>query len=60
MEHAFQVGQLVRTKGRNADRTGGVYEIVRCMPPGADGIPLYRVRHQTGERVLGQNEIEPA
>ena len=33
MAHRFKVGQLVRTRGRNADRSSGIYEIVRLLPP---------------------------
>ena len=61
MSHRFKVGQLVRTRGRNADRSSGIYEIVRLLPPGPDGIPQYRVRGpDRGERVLGEHEIEKA
>jgi hypothetical protein len=60
MEHVFKVGELVRTKGLNPDRTSGVYEIVRLMPPAPDGNPLYRVARGGSERVMGQNEIERA
>jgi hypothetical protein len=50
-----------RTRGRNADRSGGVYEIVRLMPPGPDGVPLYRVKGEGGgERVVHENEIDKA
>ena len=58
MSHVYKVGQLVRTRGRNADRTGGIYEIVRLMPPGPDGIPQYRVKGQEGERMVHEREIE--
>jgi hypothetical protein len=60
MEHVFKVGELVRTKGLNADRTGGVYEVVRLMPSAPDNNPLYRVARDGRERVLGQSEIESA
>ena len=55
-EHAFKVGELVRTKRLNTDRTGGVYEIVRLLPPSPDGIPLYRVKYGGKERVMAQHE----
>jgi hypothetical protein len=58
MSHVYKVGQLVRTRGRNADRTGGVYEVVRLMPPGPDGVPQYRVKGEGGgERVVHENEL---
>jgi hypothetical protein len=60
MSHIFKIGQLVRTKGRNADRTGGVYEVVRLMPAGQDGVPQYRVKGPEGERMMHENEIEKA
>ena len=60
MSHRFKVGQLVRTRGRNADRSSGIYEIVRLLPPKPDGTPQYRVRGAEGERVLGEHEIETA
>jgi len=58
--HVYKVGQLVRTKGRNADHTGGVYEIVRLMPAGQNNVPQYRVKGEGGERVMHENEIEKA
>jgi hypothetical protein len=59
--HVYKVGQLVRTRGRNTDRTGGVYEVVRLMPPGPDGVPLYQVKGSGGgERVMTETEIEKA
>jgi len=61
MSHIYKVGQLVRTRGRNADKTGGIYEIVRLMPPGPDGVPRYRVQGQGGgERVVHENELAKA
>ena len=61
MSHKFKVGQLVRTRGRNRDRTSGIYEIVRLLPPGPDGIPQYRVRGEDrGERVFSEHEIQQA
>ncbi len=64
MPHAFQVGQLVRATGRFSDRTGqeGMYEIVRLLPPDADGVPKYRIKSSTlgTERVVNQPEIAKA
>lgn len=58
MSHDFKVGQLVRSRGRNADRTGGIYEVVRLMPSGVDGVPQYRVKGEGGgERVVRENEL---
>ena len=59
--HTFQVGQLVRATAKFYDRTGheGMYEIVRLLPPGTDGVPKYRIRSaaQGRERVVMQQEI---
>ena len=61
MPHAFQIGQLVRATGKFSDRTGqdGVYEVVRLLPPDADGVPKYRIRSPAlgQERVVNQPEI---
>ncbi len=63
MDHRFQLHQLVRVKVLLLDRTrNGIHEVVRLLPPAADGIPLYRIRSATEgtERVVAQHEIEPA
>ena len=60
MSHVYKPGQFVRTKGRNPDRSRGIYEVVRLMPAGPDGVRQYRVQGQEGERVLHENEIENA
>jgi hypothetical protein len=64
MPYTFQVGQVVRAIGRFRDRTGqeGVYEIVRLLPPDADGVPQYRIKSaaQGNERVVMQQEIARA
>lgn len=59
MSHVFEVGQLVRTTGRNADRSSGVYEIVRLMLAGPDGVSQYRVKSRDGERVMHESELQP-
>jgi hypothetical protein len=43
-----------------SDRSSGVYEVVRLMPPTADGVPQYRIKGVEGERMVHENEIEAA
>jgi hypothetical protein len=61
MAHKFRVGQLVRPREKLLDNTG-IYEILRVLPSGPDGEPLYRVKAATGpiQRVLREADIEPA
>jgi hypothetical protein len=61
MTHKFRVGQLVRPREKLLDNTG-IYEILRVLPSGPDGEPLYRVKAATGpiQRVLREADIEPA
>jgi hypothetical protein len=59
-ELASPPGQLVRTKGRNSDRTSDLYEVVRLMLAGPDAGPQYRFKGREGERVTHENEIEKA
>ena len=66
MSHKFAIGQLVQAAGtRFADRTDGIYEIVRLMPE-SNGEFAYRIRN-TGngsQRAATESEIrairEPA
>ncbi len=63
MAHKFKVGQLVRLKWRPVEgsRTGGVYEVVRLVPPDVDGVPCYRIKDEAGhERAVRESEIEKA
>jgi hypothetical protein len=61
MSHKFAIGQLVQAAGtRFADRTEGVYEIVRLMPE-SNGEFAYRIRN-TGsgsQRAATESEIRP-
>ncbi|PVE25109.1 hypothetical protein DC522_07820 [Microvirga sp. KLBC 81] len=60
MSHKYALGQLVHPAGtRFADRTNGVYEIVRLMPESSNGEFGYRIRHTTNgtERAVGESEI---
>ncbi len=62
MSHKFSLGQLVHSAGtRFADRTNGIYEVIRLMPEGSDGEVGYRIRHTTSgtERAVGESEIRP-
>ncbi|WP_134499327.1 hypothetical protein [Microvirga pakistanensis] len=60
MSHKYSLGQLVHSAGASfADRTGGVYEVVRLMPESSNGELGYRIRHTTSgtERAVGESEI---
>jgi hypothetical protein len=61
MTHKFEIGQLVRPRGRLLENTG-IYEILRLLPGGPDGEPLYRVKAATGQlqRVVREADIVPA
>jgi len=37
-----------------------VYEVVRLMPPGPDGVLQYRVKRQGDEWMVSDTEIEKA
>jgi hypothetical protein len=47
MTHRFGIGQLVRPRERLLENTG-IYEILRVLPSGPDGEPLYRIKAATG------------
>lgn len=60
MSHKFSLGQLVHSAGqRFADRTDGVYEVVRLMPESTNGEFGYRIQHTTSgaQRAVGESEI---
>jgi hypothetical protein len=61
MTHRFGIGQLVRPKERLLENTG-IYEILRVLPSGPDGEPLYRVKAATGpiQRVVREADLVPA
>jgi hypothetical protein len=60
MSHVFNVGQFIQAKSKAAIWSGSVYEIVRLMPVGTDGLPQYRVKGLDGERIITEREIQPA
>lgn len=60
MNHKYSLGQLVHSAGtRFADRTDGVYEVVRLMPEATNGEFGYRIRHTVSgtQRAVGESEI---
>lgn len=60
MSHKYTLGQLVHSAGtRFADRTDGIYEVVRLMPESTNGEFGYRIRHTTTgtQRAVGESEI---
>jgi hypothetical protein len=60
MSHKYSLGQLVHSAGsRFADRTDGVYEIIRLMPESTNGEFGYRIKHTTSgtQRAVGESEI---
>ncbi len=61
MTHRFGIGQLVRPREQLLENTG-IYEILRVLPSGLDGVPLYRVKAATGpiQRVVRESDIVPA
>jgi hypothetical protein len=56
----FGIGQRVRPRERLLENTG--IEILRLLPGGPDGEPLYRVKSATGQaqRIVGGADIVPA
>ena len=61
MNHTFCVGQVVRTKRREVDRSvGTAYQVLRLLPPGADDVPRYRVMSLSSriEWVAREDRIE--
>ena len=61
MTHRFGIGQLVRPKERLLDNSG-IYEILRVLPSGPDGEPLYRIKAATGpiQRIVREADLVPA
>ena len=62
MSHKYSVGQLVHAAGTQfADRTSGIYEVIRLMPE-YDGEPSYRIKNTASgiERAAGESQIRPA
>jgi len=59
VRHKYSIGQLVHSAGSHfADRTSGVYEVIRLMPE-SDGEYGYRIRHTASgtERAAGESQI---
>lgn len=60
MSHRFSLGQLVHSAAAHfADRTSGIYEVVRLMPETPNGEVGYRIKDTaTGaQRAVGESEI---
>jgi len=60
MSHKYSLGQLVHSAAaRFADRTDGIYEIVRLMPESSNGEFGYRIRHTASgaQRAVAESEI---
>jgi hypothetical protein len=50
MAHKFKVGSTVRLKPWPTDPTRTkMYEVVRLLPPGVDGVPAYRIKDASGK-----------
>ena len=63
MSHRYSVGQLVHSAAAHfADRTGGIYEIVRLMPETSSGEMGYRIKGTASgvQRAVGESEIRSA
>ena len=58
MSHRYVLGQLVHAAARFADRTDGVYEIIRLMPE-SGGEFGYRIKHTASgaQRAVGESEL---
>ena len=62
MGHKYTVGQLVHAAGMHfADRTSGIYEIIRLMPE-SNGEFSYRIKNTASwtERAAGESQIRSA
>jgi hypothetical protein len=60
MSHRYSVGQLVHSAAAHfADRTSGIYEVIRLMPESPNGEVGYRIKDTaTGaQRAVGESEI---
>jgi len=59
MSHKYSVGQLVHAAGTHfADRTSGIYEVIRRMPE-SNGEFGYRIKSTANgtERAAGESQI---
>ncbi len=59
MSHKYSVGQLVHAAGAHfADRTNGIYEVIRLMPE-SNGEFSYRIKNSVNgtERAAGESQI---
>lgn len=62
MSHKYSIGQRVHSAGTHfADRTSGIYEVIRLMPE-SDGEFGYRIKNTTSgiERAAGESQIRAA
>lgn len=59
MSHKYSIGQAVHAAGTHfADRTSGVYEVIRLMPE-SNGEFSYRIKNAASgtERATGESQI---
>ena len=59
MSHKYSFGQLVHAAGTHfADRTSGIYEVIRLMPE-SNGQFSYRIKNAASgtERAAGESQI---
>jgi hypothetical protein len=59
MSHKYSIGQLVHAAGAQfADRTSGIYEVIRLMPE-SNGENNYRIKNTTSgtERAAAESQI---
>ena len=61
MDHKFQIGQLVRPREKLLENAG-IYEILRQLPNGPDGEPIYRIKAASGpvQRIVREADLLPA
>ncbi len=62
MHHTFSIGQIVRTKSRDPNRTAATaYQVLLLLPIGSDDVALYRIRSLSSgiEWVAREDRIEP-
>ncbi|MBZ6078451.1 hypothetical protein [Microvirga puerhi] len=62
MSHKYSIGQLVHAAGTHfADRTSGIYEVIRLMPE-SNGEFSYRIRNTASgtERAASESQIRAA
>jgi hypothetical protein len=60
LNHKYSMGQLVHAAAAHfADRTSGIYEVIRLMPESSSGELGYRIRDTASgaQRAVGESEI---